>query len=326
MMETIEVVLGIDIGGTNTKFGLVDRQAKVYFNESISTRAKKPAQELFSRLFVQLDELTGNRPEKFKLMGIGIGAPNGNYFTGGIENPPNLNWGAVNLVDLIHAFRREPAVLTNDANAAALGEMKFGAAREMINFIEITLGTGLGSGIVVNGQVVYGHDGFAGEMGHVIVEKNGRLCGCGRRGCLETYVSAPGICRTVLELMADSSMESELRQTPASQLSSKNIYQAAVNGDSLALDAFEKTGRILGEALADAVSYFSPEAVILYGGLAESGDLLFKPAKAHLELNVLPIFRNKVKLLPSLLPHGEAAVLGAAALMWNELNHHAEHK
>jgi len=321
MKNSIEVVLGIDIGGTNTKFGLVDREAKVYFSESISTRAKKPAQELFSRLFTRLDEILIARSEHFEIKGIGVGAPNGNYFTGGIENPPNLSWGTINLVDIIHTFRKEPAVLTNDANAAALGEMKFGAARGMKNFIEITLGTGLGSGIVVNGQVVYGHDGFAGEMGHIIVERNGRLCGCGRRGCLEAYVSAPGICRTVAELMADTNTDSELRQIPFNQLSSKIIYQAAEKGDMVALQAFEVTGKILGEALADAVAYFSPEAVILFGGLAEAGDFIFKPAKENLENNVLKLFSNKVRLMPSGLSHGEAAVLGAAALMWNELNH-----
>lgn len=319
-MKRIDVTLGIDIGGTNTKLGLVDREANIYFNLNLPTHAQKPARDLFSRLFEKFNEKINAVSDQFNLRGIGIGAPNGNYFTGCIENPPNLSWGAVNLIDLVHQYISVPAVLTNDANAAALGEMKFGAAKGMNNFIEITLGTGLGSGIVVNGEVLYGHTGYAGEMGHVIVEKDGRICGCGRRGCLEAYVSAPGICRTMAELLAQSTDKSLLRDLSFDQLTSKTIHEAALKGDPIARRAFDITGRILGEAIANAVAYFSPEAVIMFGGLAESGDFIFKPVKEHLEKNILKIFSSTVKIIPSGLSQGEAAILGSSALMWHELN------
>ncbi len=319
-MRKKELVIGIDIGGTNTKVGIVDREAKIFLHFDFPTRSDKPAENLFERIFKKIEEEKSLLPKGSVLVGVGVGAPNGNYFSGKIENPPNLQWSSVDVVGLIEKYFKLPGVLTNDANAAALGEMQFGAAQGMKNFIEITLGTGLGSGIVVNGQLVYGHDGFAGEMGHVIVVKGGRLCGCGRRGCLETYASASGLRRTVFEILAEDNQNSVLREIPFEDLTSKMVYDAARHNDSVALEAFDVTGRILGEALADAVAYFSPEAIILFGGLAAAGDYIFVPTKNYMERNLLPIFRNKVKILPSGLPESDAAILGSAALIWNELD------
>lgn len=321
-MSNQDFVIGIDIGGTNTKVGLVDRKAKIHVHFDLPTQSEKPASDLFKRIFYKLDEYYKQFSVNANILGIGIGAPNGNYFTGSIENPPNLKWSSVNLVELAKEHMNVPVAVTNDANAAALGEMLFGVAREMKNFIEVTLGTGLGSGIIVNGELVYGHDGFAGEMGHVIVEKNGRLCGCGRRGCLETYVSANGLRRTVFEMLANDNgldEQSSLQNIPFNDLTSKMVYDAALEGDPIALKSFEYTGRILGEALADAVAYFSPEAIILFGGLAAAGDFIFIPTKKHMEKNLLSIYKNKVKILPSGLPESDAAILGSAALIWNEL-------
>jgi glucokinase len=314
-----KLVIGIDIGGTNTKVGIVDRQAKIHLHFDFPTHSELPAENLFERIHQKVEEEKFLLPKNSEIVGVGIGAPNGNYFSGKVENPPNLKWKTVDLVQLAKEHFNVPAVLTNDANAAALGELHFGSAKNMKNFIEVTLGTGLGSGIVVNGQLVYGHDGFAGEMGHVIAVENGRLCGCGRRGCLETYVSAPGIIRTVFELLARDNTQSKLREIPFDDMTSKMIYEAALEGDPIALEAFDYTGRILGRTLADAVAYFSPEAIILFGGLSAAGDYIFVPTKSYMEKSLLPIYRNKVKILPSGLPESDAAILGAAALIWNEL-------
>jgi glucokinase len=314
-----KLVIGIDIGGTNTKVGIVDRQAKIHLHFDFPTHSELPAENLFERIHQKVEEEKFLLPPNSEIVGVGVGAPNGNYFSGKVENPPNLKWQTVDIVQLAKEHFKVPAVLTNDANAAALGELHFGSAKNMKNFIEVTLGTGLGSGIVVNGQLVYGHDGFAGEMGHVIAVKNGRLCGCGRRGCLETYVSAPGIIRTVFELLARDNTQSKLREIPFDDMTSKMIYEAALEGDAIALEAFDYTGKILGQTLADAVAYFSPEAIILFGGLSAAGDYIFVPTKNYMEKNLLPIYRNKVKILPSGLPESDAAILGAAALIWNEL-------
>lgn len=318
-MKIIELALGIDIGGTNTKFGLVDKKGKVFLRDGLSTEADKPAEHLFQRLFAKLNNAVENMPDNIVIKGVGIGAPNANHYTGKIDHPPNLSWVNVDLVTLINRHVDLPVSVTNDANAAALGEMMFGNALGMKNFIEITLGTGLGSGIVVNGELVYGNDGFAGEMGHVTVERNGRLCGCGRRGCLEAYASATGITRTMQELLDSSAKPSDLRQLRDAELNSKKIYEAALSNDELALEAFEITGRYLGEEMANAVAYFSPEAFILFGGLAAAGDLIFQPAKKYMEDNLLPIFKNKVKILPSGLPLSDAAILGTSALIWHEI-------
>ena len=253
-----------------------------------------------------------------KIKGIGVGAPNGNYYTGDIEFAPNLPWkGVVHLAEMFEKRTGIPTALTNDANAAAIGEMTYGAARGMKDFIMITLGTGVGSGIVINGQMVYGHDGFAGELGHVIVRReNGRLCGCGRKGCLETYCSATGVTRTAREFLESRTDESLLRAIPAEAITSKDVYDAAVKGDKLAQDIFDFTGTILGEALADFIAFSSPEAIVLFGGLAKSGDYIFKPIQKAIDDNVLPIFKGKTKLLLSELKDADAAVLGASALGW----------
>jgi len=318
-MNNREVVLGVDIGGTNTVMGYVDRQGDLLAESTIPTEAQRPAQEFFNRLHTNAEKLLNSISEKIQLVGVGLGAPNGNYYKGTIEQPPNLSWGFVNVVESLKKWYSVPVVLTNDANAAALGEMLFGAAKGMKDFIVITLGTGLGSGIVSNGELIYGHDGFAGEIGHTIVDPEGRLCGCGRRGCLETYASASGICRTVEELLNSSTTNSTLRNMKSEVRTSKRIYEAAVQGDTLAMQAFEMTGRYLGLKLADSVAHTSPEAIILFGGLAAAGDFIFNQTKKYLEQYLLNIFRNKVRILPSGLPKGNSAVLGAAALIWNEL-------
>ena len=319
-MGKISVTLGIDIGGTNTVLGLVDLDGNCYAKSILPTQSAEPAERFFERLKIKINSLFDDNSGLFDLKGIGIGAPNANYYRGTVEYPPNLNWGFVRVIDIIKKDFDVPAAITNDANAAAIGEMKFGAAKEMKDFIIITLGTGVGSGIVCNGQLVYGADGFAGEIGHTIYDPQGRECGCGRKGCLETYASANGIRRTVTEMLEKSDMKSELREIKASELTSKKIFDAALNGDKIALEAFEFTGKVLGEKLADSVAHTSPEAIILFGGLAAAGDLIFEPTKRHMENGLLNIFKNKVKIIPSALPQGDAAVLGAGALIWNELD------
>lgn len=318
-MGKIEVTLGIDIGGTNTVFGFADKKGICIADSSIPTNSQEDAQKLFKRLFEASDKLFEKLSDQYELVGIGIGAPNANYYKGTVELPPNLNWDIVNVVEICHQYYDLPAVITNDANAAAIGEMQFGSAKGMKDFVVITLGTGLGSGIVVNGKLLYGHDGFAGEIGHTFVDINGRQCGCGRFGCLETYVSAPGIKRTVFELLANSNQPSKLRDYSFTQLTAKMISTAALEGDKIALEAFDYTGKVLGIKLADTVAHLSPEAIILFGGLANAGNLIFEPTKKYMEAYMLNIFKNKVKLIPSGLPEGNSAVLGASALIWNEL-------
>jgi glucokinase len=318
-MNQKEVVLGVDIGGTNTAFGYVDREGNLLAEAVMPTEAHRPSEEFFERLHTQAEILFGSMRENFMLAGIGLGAPNGNYYKGTIEQPPNLSWKYVDVVAALKRWYSIPIVLTNDANAAALGEQLFGAAKGMKDFIVITLGTGLGSGIVANGELIYGHDGFAGELGHTIVDPNGRLCGCGRHGCLETYASASGICRTVDELLKVPAPPSELREMNPKTITSKRIFEAAQRGDQLALEAFDLTGKYLGLKLADSVAHTSPEAIILFGGLAGAGDFIFVPTKKYMEEYLLAIFKNKVRLLPSGLPKGNSAILGAAALIWKEL-------
>jgi glucokinase len=315
----MEVILGIDVGGTNTAFGFVDVNGKCLAESSIPTKAQNSAADLFARLYPEVEKLYNSISDRCVLKGVGIGAPNANYYRGTVENPPNLKWGVVNVVEIIKQFYDVPAAITNDANASAIGEMLFGAAKGMKDFIVITLGTGLGSGVVVDGKLVYGSDGFAGEIGHTVYDPNGRQCGCGRKGCLETYASATGIKRTVMELLSNSNEDSALRNISYNDLDSKMIYSAALAGDKLATDAFEYTGKILGLKLADAVAVTSPEAIILFGGLALAGNLIIEPTKKSLEENLFHVFRNKVKILQSGLPEGNSAVLGAGALIWNEI-------
>jgi len=321
-MKKSEIVLGIDIGGTNTAFGLVDRSGKIWTKDSIPTRPQEGAEALFERIFTNLNSMKSRQIDFEAVKGIGIGAPNGNFFSGKIEDPPNLGWDYINAVELVKKYSARPVKVTNDANAAALGELRFGAAKNMKNFIEITLGTGLGGGIVINGEILYGHFGNAGELGHINVIPGGRLCNCGRKGCLETYVSAEGLKRTVYELLAESTHASELRNVSFRELEAHRIYDIALQGDVLAKQAFEFTGRILGRALADLTAVFAPQAIVLFGGMAQAGSLLMDYVQKYFDEYSLPIFKNKVRLLLSALPSGDAAILGAAALIWHELNHY----
>lgn len=315
-----EVAVGVDIGGTFTKYGIVDSEGNCLVDGSISTTDNKDIDGFQQQLKNAVDDALGKINEDIDVKGIGLGAPNGNFYKGTIEYAPNLSWrGVVPFIELFKKHYDLPMYLTNDANAAAIGEMVYGGAKEMKNFIIITLGTGLGSGLVVNGELVYGHDGFAGELGHLTVVKNGRMCATGRRGSLETYVSASGIKRTIFELLADSLEDSEFRDVTFNQLNSKMITEAAQRGDKIALEAFEYTGKILGEALSDTVAHTSPEAIFLFGGLANAGEFILEPTKRHMELNLLKIFRDKVKILPSGLTETNAAVMGASALVWKEL-------
>ena len=310
-------VIGVDLGGTNTVFGIVDARGNVVVNASIKTAVHNEIELYLDDLVVGLNMLIEQVGGKDKIRGIGVGAPNGNYFNGSIEFAPNLPWkGKIPLAQMIQERIGIPVALTNDANAAAIGEMTYGAARGMKDFIVITLGTGVGSGIVVGGQLVYGHDGFAGELGHMIVRRNGRMCGCGRQGCLETYTSATGVARTAREYLSIRSDESLLRSIDVDAITSKDVYDAAMQGDALALEIFEATGAILGESFADFVTFSSPEAIILFGGLTKSGDLLMNPIKHHMEKNLLPIYKGKTKLLFSQLKESDAAGLGASALGW----------
>ena len=315
----IEVTLGIDVGGTNTAFGFVDINGKCISESSIPTRAQNSAADLFARLYPEIEKLYKSISQEYILKGIGVGAPNANYYRGTVENPPNLKWGIVNVVEILKQYYDVPVAITNDANASAIGEMLFGAAKGMKDFIVITLGTGLGSGVVVDGKLVYGSDGFAGEIGHTVYDPNGRQCGCGRKGCLETYASATGIKRTVMELLANSNEDSALRNVNYNDLDSKLIFTSALAGDKIAKDAFEITGEILGLKLADAVAVTSPEAIILFGGLALAGVMIIEPTKRSMEKNLFHVFQNKVAIVPSGLPEGNSAVLGAAALIWNEI-------
>jgi len=315
-----EITLGIDIGGTNTVFGAVDLEGKCYFEGRIRTQDFKSFTEFVAELRFAIDKHIGTLDFPHRILGIGVGAPNGNFYTGSLDLAPNLPWkGKVEVAKEFKAQFDLPVWVTNDAKAAAIGEMMYGAAKGMRDFLVITLGTGLGSGFVVNGNLIYGHDGFAGELGHVIVSHDGRECGCGRHGCLETYASATGIKRTVYKQLADSLKPSSLRSVSFDLLSADMISKAAEAGDEVAIQAFEYTGQILGSKLADVVHIFSPEAIILFGGLAKAGELILAPVKHHMELNLLPIFRNKVKVLPSGIHGSNAAVLGAAALAWKEL-------
>ncbi len=311
-------VLGIDIGGTNTVFGIVDARGVVIASASIKTAKHNNINDYINELYTEAMRLLEANDAVGKVHGIGIGAPNANYFTGVIEDGVNLPWPTpIPLAQLVSDKFGIPVAITNDANAAAIGEMTYGAARGLKDFIMITLGTGVGSGIVINGQLVYGHDGFAGELGHVIVKRNnGRLCGCGRTGCLEAYCSATGVARTAREFLEIRTEPSLLRNIPIEEITSKDVYDAAIAGDKLAKDIFEYTGTILGEAFADFTVFSSPEAIILFGGLAKSGDLLMKPLKNAMEKNMMKIFKGKVRILLSELKEADAAVLGASALGW----------
>lgn len=315
-------VIGIDMGGTNTVFGIVDARGNVIASDSIKTAKHADINDYIDELHTELTRIIKANDAEGKINGIGIGAPNANYFTGVIEDGVNLPWPTpIPLADLVSQKFGIPCLITNDANAAAIGEMTYGAARGLKDFIMITLGTGVGSGIVINGQMVYGHDGFAGELGHVIVKRNnGRICGCGRTGCLEAYCSATGVARTAREFLEIRNDESLLRNLDINSITSKDVYDCAAAGDKLAKDIFEYTGTILGEALADFVTFSSPEAFVLFGGLTKSGDYIMKPIKEAFDKNILSIYKGKVKILLSELKESDAALLGASALGWEIKN------
>ena len=312
------LAIGIDIGGTGTKFGIVDKDGNVLFQGEISTKKHATIESFIDELYESLHDLIEKAGGVGRMKGIGVGAPNGNFYTGNIEHAANLQWqGIVPLAKMLEAKFKLPVVLTNDANAAAIGEMIYGAAKGMKDFIMITLGTGVGSGIVANGKLIYGHDGFAGELGHTIIIPDGRLHpGTGKKGSLESYASATGVRLTAIEILKGSQEDSLLRQIPEEKLDSKAVYDAAIQGDKLALEIFEFTGRILGLALANAVVFSSPEAIVLFGGLTKAGDLILKPTREHMEANLIQVFQNKIKLLISHLKESDAAILGASALVW----------
>ena len=312
-----KVALGIDIGGTNIAYGLIDREGHCLLCDSRSTASYATPQSLVESLQRHIE--SDCQRLGLHLIGVGVGSPSGNYFNGTIENAANLSWkGIIPFAELLREEFHVPAFITNDAKASALGEMVYGGARGMKDFAVITLGTGVGSGIVVNGQLVYGHDGLAGELGHTIVRPGSRACNCGRRGCLETFVSATGIKRTACELLAVENASSRLREIPYHDITAKKVFDAAQTGDPIALETFRLTGEILGIALANFVAVTSPEAIFLQGGVANAGEWIFKPTRESMEANLLHFYKNKVKLLPSSLSEN-AAIYGAAALAWNEL-------
>ncbi|MEJ8591059.1 ROK family protein [Riemerella anatipestifer] len=312
------MALGIDIGGTNTKFGLVNHRGEILGKGRIKTDYDD-IDDFINALYKEIEPILEQHDAKSQLEGIGIGAPNGNYYKGTIENAPNLKWkGIVPLAEKITAKFEVPCKVTNDANAAAYGEMMFGAARGMKDFIMITLGTGVGSGVIANGQLVYGHDGFAGELGHTIVKPGGRKhWSTGSEGSLEAYASATGIAITAKKMRAEFP-ESMLNNYPEEQINAKTVHECALAGDPTAIEVFRYTGQKLGEALANFVMFSSPEAILLFGGVIKAGDFILKPTRLHMERNLLPIFRGKVKLVFSELDEADAAILGASSLVWEK--------
>ena len=314
-----DLVIGIDIGGQTTKCGIVDARGTVLSQTVIRSDNFTDVTPYIAELAEALNRIIAEAKAEGRIRGIGVGAPNGNYYTGTIESAVNLAWGGTKIIPFAKLLSEQmngiPVSLTNDANAAAMGEMTYGAARGMKNFIMITLGTGVGSGIVINGEVVYGHDGFAGELGHTCaVRHNGRQCNCGKTGCLETYASAIGVARTAREWLEMSDEPSVLRSLD--KITSKDVYEAAKDGDKLALKIFEYTGRILGEKFADFIEFSAPEAIVLFGGLARAKEFLAAPIQKAMDENVLSLWRGKVKLVFSQLKESDAAILGASALAW----------
>lgn len=319
-MDTIKpYVIGLDLGGTNSVFGIVDARGNIVSTTAIKTQAYPNVEDYVTAGCEALQPIIDAGIGIEQIQGMGIGAPNANYYTGMIENAANLAWkGIVPLAQMFSDKLGIPVAMTNDANAAAMGEMTYGVAKGMKNFIMITLGTGVGSGIVVNGQVVYGCDGFAGELGHVTMDRteNGRLCGCGRKGCLEAYCSATGVARTARFLLETTTQPSLLREIPVENITSLEVSIAAGKGDSLAKEVFNFTGKMLGEACADFTAFSSPEAIVFFGGLTKAGDLIMKPIEEAYNAHVLPMFKGHTKLLLSTLDGAGAAVLGASALGW----------
>lgn len=315
----MNLMIGVDLGGTYTKFGLVTEQGELIAENFIETDSSVPYNVFFTKLHDEIESLRKSYAVDSKIMGIGIGAPSGNYLSGKIENASNLNWpDFIPVAKMMSDHSGLPVAVTNDANAAALGEMKYGIARGTNNFISLTLGTGLGSGIVIDGRLVNGQNGHAGELGHTIAVAGGRTCGCGRKGCLETYASAPGLLKTLLDLLQTTKKESVFRNRERSTITAKDITHEAAGGDKLSLEAFNKTGRVLGEKLADAVAFLNPSMIVLSGGLANSGALILDPTIKHFEKNLLEIFKGTVSIQLSELSKKNAAILGAAAMMWEQ--------
>ena len=311
------IVLGVDIGGTNTVYGFINRDGHIYDHKEIPTRGEKPVTDLVGRIESRTKNFLENNPE-LVLYGIGIGAPNGNHFTGMIADPPNLSWGNVDIIALFKERFDCKASLTNDANAAALGEKYFGVAKDMSDFIVITLGTGLGSGIFSGGRLLYGHDGFAGEMGHMPIEDDGRNCNCGNKGCLESYASASGIKKTIKDLKEELPDDEFLNSIYSDKIDGLLIDAAFDNGNVMAKKIYEVTGNKLGQGLAQAATLLSPEAFIFYGGFSNAGDRLLKPAKESMDRHLINGHAGNIDLIRSGLPQGQAGILGAASLLWSE--------
>lgn len=315
-----ETAIGIDIGGTFTKFGLVDVDGNVLMEGSIPTYVHETIDPFLLSLSQAINKGLDEISEPFEILGIGIGAPNGNYYKGTIEHAPNLNWkGIIPFIEMFRKYFDLPMVLTNDANAAAIGEKVFGGAKDMNDFIVVTLGTGLGSGLVTRGKLIYGHDGLAGELGHTNVYPDGRECNCGKRGCLETYASASGIKRTVFKLLATNNVDTPLRSFTYESLTAKKITEMALAGDPIALEAYDYTADLLGLKLADAAAVTSPEAIFLFGGLAKAGDIIVEATKKSFNEHLYPGYKDKIKIKLSKLMDKNAAVLGASALVWSEI-------
>ena len=323
----MEIVVGIDIGGTNTPYGIVTKQGEILASGNVYTQDFASPEAFCKELSLKINESLSHLPSNYELVGIGIGAPNGNYKNGTIEFAPNLPWrGVINLIKLFKQYFQTQIIVTNDANAAAIGEYYFGKANNMTDFIVITLGTGVGSGFVANGKLIYGNDSFAGELGHTIIVDEGRDCSCGRKGCLETYASVTAIVRTASILLAESSKPSMIRDIPSDALTGKIITDAAKSGDTLSLEIFDYTAKKLAFSLANTVAITSPEAIFLFGGLANAGDLLLNPTKKYFEDYLLNLYKGKVKIEISSLTEKNAAVLGASALVWNELEKDQDEK
>lgn len=313
------LVIGLDLGGTNSVFGVVDSKGEIIATTSIKTQAYPSVDQYIMESVKAIKQIAEQVGGMEKIRAMGIGAPCGNYYKGTIEHAANLVW-AKGIVPLANMFVNElgiPVVVTNDAKAAAMGEMKYGVAVGMTNFVELTLGTGVGSGIVANGQLIYGFDGFAGELGHMIVEPDGRPCGCGRKGCLETYCSATGVVRTAIAMLEESSETTSVRDIATDKLTSYEVYKAAMAGDAMAQEVFKQTGRRIGIACANIATFLSPEAFIFFGGLAQAGELLLRPIEEAYNENVLSLYKGKARFLMSGLDGAKAAILGASAIAWD---------
>lgn len=317
--EEKSLVIGLDLGGTNSVFGIVDRNGEIIATTSIKTQAFQEVEAYVDECVKAVMQIVDQVGGIEKIHAMGIGAPCGNYYKGTIEHAANLVWakGIVPLADMFAEKLGIPVAITNDANAAAMGEMKYGVAVGMDNFVELTLGTGVGSGIVANGQLIYGCDGFAGELGHMVVEPDGRPCGCGRKGCLETYCSATGVVRTTVAMLEESAEPTSLREIPIAEITSYDVYKAAMAGDAMAQEVFRQTGRRIGIACANISTFLSPEAFIFFGGLAQAGEILFRPIEEAYNEHVLSLYKGKAKFLMSGLDGAKAAILGSSALAWD---------